>query len=146
MVKKLSFFVLSMLCLFNMQCDEDTVQSDDIITCDALVVINEAIYNDLDSDNFQFINAALEDDCLEITFGASGCDGNTWTYSLIDSGAVAESFPEQRFLKFQLKNEETCTAYFEKTVSFNIEALQVEGSNKIILNIAGADSSINYPY
>ncbi len=91
------------------------------------------------------ISLEIEDDCLLINFGASGCDGNSWELKLIDSGAIMESYPEQRNLKFFLKNEEACLAYFTKEISFDISDLQID-SDKIYLNILNNDSQLLYDY
>ncbi|WP_298498084.1 hypothetical protein [uncultured Algibacter sp.] len=127
----------------NTQCEED---DDYLSVCDNLVIIDESYYNTFDSGNFTFIDAEVIDNCLSVTISASGCDGNSWAYNLVDSGSIAESLPEQRYLKLELLNEEACLAVFKRTVSFDLTPIKIEGSNEIILNIEGFESSINYKY
>jgi hypothetical protein len=144
LIKKLLLLVVLAFCSINMQCDEDdAVYSGN---CDQVVIIDEDFYNSLSSENFTFIDAEIIDDCLSITIGASGCDGNSWNFNLIDSGAIAESSPEQRYLKFQLENNEDCLAVFERSVSFDLNPIQIEGSHEIILNIEGLEPTLNYKY
>lgn len=100
----------------------------------------------MESDSFSIENAEIIDDCLSLRIGASGCDGSSWHFDLVDSGAVVESFPEQRFLKLQLINNEACLAVIGRTVSFNLSSLQIEGSHEIILQIEGFGASIAYNY
>lgn len=129
----------------NMQCEDEEKESEDAI-CDFLTIVNAAKYNNLNSDIFTLINYEIDGDCLLLTIGTSGCDGNSWEFNLVDSGAIAESFPEQRYLKLDFSNEELCLAYFERKVSFNLMPVQVKGSNKIILHIDGLDEPIEYVY
>lgn len=129
----------------NILCEEaDDV--DYVSLCDEITIVNPDLYENFNTANFTFIDAEIVDDCLRLEIGASGCDSNTWGFNLVDSGAVAESLPEQRYLKLQLINEEACLAFFEKTVSFDLSPIQIDGSNEIILHIEGLESSLNYKY
>lgn len=143
-IKRLFLVFIASLAFFNMTCEEDDVVR---TNCDKTVVVSENDFNNLESANFTIIEAEIEADCLLLKIGASGCDGSTWQYHLVDSGAVAESLPEQRYLKFQLINEEMCEAYFNKTVSFNLSPLKIDnGVGKVILHIQGLESSLTYSY
>ncbi|TWO33463.1 hypothetical protein E1J38_006095 [Seonamhaeicola sediminis] len=143
--KQILLYTVLGLLFLNTQCEEEDNLVNDSF-CDFTTIINTSKYNNLNSDDFNFINAEINEDCLEVTIGASGCDGNSWEFSLIDSGAVAESSPEQRYLKIDFDNEELCLAYFEKKVSFNLTSVQVEGSSKIMLHIDGLDEPLEYVY
>ncbi len=144
-VKKILFVIPVILCFMSTTCETDDVDvSGDI--CDQITEVNETKFNDLDSDQFTFVNAEIIDDCLNIEISASGCSGDSWEFNLVDSGAVAESSPEQRYLKFKLINNEDCLAVFKKTVSFDLRLLRVSGSNKIILHLDGLDTSLEYIY
>ncbi len=141
--KQIVFFMVVLLCFANTQCDEDDIA---VLECDQQVIIDEDYYNNLESENFSFINVEVQQDCLSINLSASGCDGNSWEYKLVDSGNIAESSPEQRYLKFKLINNEACLAVFDRIVTFNLEPIRVEGSNEIVLNIEGYQEPITYSY
>jgi len=145
-VKKLFFAIPVALCFMNMTCetDDDIDLSSDI--CDQITVVSKTQYDNLVSDNFTFGNVEITDDCLNIEISSSGCSGDSWGFNLIDSGAVAESSPEQLYLKFKLINNEACLAVFERTISFDLTPLQVNGSNLIILHIDGLETSLEYAY
>lgn len=145
LIKNIFFVILIMMCFMNTQCEDE---NDDFFIgeCDFTTIIDKSEYDNLETANFTFENVEIIGDCLTIKFGASGCDGNTWAYNLIDSGAIAESSPEQRYLKFQLINKEICLAFFRKTISFDLKPLQINGSNEIILNIEGLESPLHYKY
>ncbi len=112
--------------------------------CDEDVILSEARYENDSSDSFSITNMRISGDCLFITISSGGCDGSTWEVNLIDSEAIAESYPCQRFLKLTLKNEEECDAVPSREISFNIEDLQLDDYNTVILNISG--ESITYEY
>ena len=145
-VKTIFLVIPLALCFINMQCDDNDDINRSSGICDETTIINHDLYENLNSANFTFIEEEITNDCLHIEIGASGCDGNTWGFNLVDSGAVAESSPEQRYLKFQLINEELCLAFFERTVSFDLTPLQIDGSHEIILHIEGLESSLHYTY
>jgi hypothetical protein len=127
----------------NTQCDED-----DIIDapCDQTVVVDNGFYQSAESGDYNLINTEINDNCLTIQISASGCDGTSWSMVLVDSGDVAESSPEQRFLKLVFTNNETCLAVFEQERTFDIRPLQIDGSNEIILNIEDFPEPITYTY
>ncbi len=81
---------------------------------------------------------------MNIKFGASGCDGNTWIVKLIDSGEIAESYPCQRTLRLSLDNQEECEAIPTKEISFDISDLQIMGNNKVILHVSGEEILYEY--
>ena len=106
-----------MLLFMNTQCDEDDIQSS---PCDQMVVIDDGFYNSAVSSEFMFQSAEIIENCLNVSISASGCDSSTWSMVLVDSGAVAESLPEQRFLKFVFTNDEVCLAVFSQERSLYI--------------------------
>jgi len=145
---KLSKTIIAVICfpllLMNTQCDDDDdVQDSD---CGQLVIIDNSFYESAMSAEFNLIDFDLVDDCLTVEIGASGCDGETWSLVLVDSGDIAESSPEQRFLKLIFTNNEACLAVFTQTRVFNLSALRIDGSNEIVLNIEGIPAPINYTY
>jgi len=112
--------------------------------CDQNVIISETEYQNAPSDPFSITEMTITGDCLNIKFGASGCDGNTWIVKLIDSGIVAESYPCQRTLRLSLDNKEICTAVPTKEISFNIKDLQIVGNEKVILHVSGEEILYEY--
>lgn len=145
-LKHLSFFAVVILCLTNTQCEDDDIIIDEN-GCGLPIIIDNNIYHNSITSEFTITNIEIiEENCLLIEFYASGCDGNSWEYKLIDSSDIAESSPEQRFLKFELTNNEACLAVFSRSVMYNLIPLKIEGSNEIILNINGFEDSITYTY
>lgn len=105
-----------------------------VANCSQSVIINEVEFDTAPDDEVSITEIIIIDNCLNITFNASGCDGNTWIVKLIDSGNIAESLPPQRTLRLSLANTEDCEAIITKTLSFGITSLQVD-TDEVILNI-----------
>jgi hypothetical protein len=96
------------LLLMNLQCDdEDDVQ---LSLCDVAVVLDNSIYETIESDFHSLTTAEIDGDCLSVNISASGCDGITWVLTLVDSEDIAESMPPQRYLKLAPANYEVCLA------------------------------------
>lgn len=132
------------LLLMNMQCDED----DDfqVSSCGQSVIIDSAFFETAESSEYFLVGYSIDGDCLTIEVSASGCDGESWSMVLVDSGNVAESSPEQRYLKFVFTNNEACLAVFSQAREFNLSALRLDGSNEVVLHIEGFPEAINYVY
>lgn len=125
----------------NMQCDEDDVVLE---PCGLEVVIDNAIYEEADAHAIE--NATINNDCIILNIADSGCDASTWVMTLIDSENVAESSPNQRYLKLTLYNNEACLAVFSKEEAFDLILLRVEGANEVLLNIEGLAEPVLYTY
>lgn len=123
-------------------CDDNSIKS----TCNANTIISADLYLSAPNDKLSITSLEIDKDCLQITFTASGCSGNSWEVDLIDSEQIMESLPPQRNLRLSLKNNELCTAVVGKTVTFNISELQLQEGNQVYLNITNSDSQILYQY
>ncbi|XLS29859.1 hypothetical protein ACJD0Z_03315 [Flavobacteriaceae bacterium M23B6Z8] len=113
--------------------------------CDDGVIISGSEFVNAPSDQLTISNLEITDNCLAITFSASGCSGESWRIKLIDAAEVLDSDPQQRNLRLSLKNDELCDAIITRTVSFDLTRLQLDG-NEIILRIANNSSQISYRY
>ena len=140
-IKKILMLSLFSLLLINMQCDDDDVV---LIPCGLEVVIDNTTYEEAESHNIEHF--IVNDDCLTLNIYDSGCDASTWMMTLIDSENIAESSPNQRYLKLTLYNNEACLAVFSKEEVFNLIPLRIEGVNEVLLNIEGIEESILYTY
>ena len=107
-------------------------------SCEQSTLISENLYQDAPTDLLDLTELSIVGDCLELSFGSSGCDGESWVVRLIDSGAILESFPPQRNLILSLDNDEECDAYFVRKYSFDISSLRVEGIS-VFLNIVNTE-------
>ncbi len=116
------------------------------MACDDNVSINEGTYITGVSDEVSLLDIVIVDQCMEVSFSASGCDGESWDVSLVDSEQVAESFPVQRFMRLILENNEECEAVINKTVSFNLEPIQIGSDSSILINIDGWPIKVKYDY
>ncbi len=113
--------------------------------CDLGTVISQELYRNAPSDEVTINSFEIEGDCLKINFSASGCSGESWKITLIDSGSILESDPPQRNLRFSLENNELCEAFITRDLTFNIKNLRVEGG-RVQLNLTNSEDQILYEY
>ncbi len=125
-----------------MACNNDDDNSDN---CNKVVIISSELYTNAPADQMTINSLDLNENCLNISFSSSGCDGSTWEVKLIDSELILESNPPQRNLRLSLKNEEECEAYITKELTFDINNLKIDG-NQVLLNITNSDDQILYEY
>ena len=139
---------LSLVMIGILSCDSDDDNNVDTASqnCDFNTLINLELFENAPNDPLTISDLEIDENCLQITFSASGCDGNDWEIKLIDSGLILESQPIQRNLRLSLKNNEFCNAVITKTLSFDLSDLQVSETNQIFLNITNSSEDILYEY
>ena len=97
--------------------------TDEVEHCGPPLIIDEDLFQSVDPDPGLFIiDHNLDDECLILTIGFSGCDPEH-TIQLVTDGAVAESFPVQVQFKLNDLNPQLCEAYFEKEYAFDLDEL-----------------------
>ena len=95
---------------------------------------------------FGITEVTLDEDCLTVTIGDSGCNPDNWEMNLYSTDAFFTALPTVRAVKVEVINNEACLAVFEKTKSFDLIPFQIENQNEIILAIEGWAEQINYQY
>lgn len=134
--------VLSPL-LFSSGCNTEEVDPNP--DCPTMAIIDAKKYKNAPDDELTIISAVITDDCLNITFSASGCDGSSWEVKLIDADVIMESYPVQRNLRLSLRNNEACDAVISQQVSFDIGPLQLD-YDKMYLNLRNSGEQLLYEY
>ncbi|MBT8257461.1 MAG: hypothetical protein KJO49_03245 [Bacteroidia bacterium] len=134
-------FLISIL-LGIVSCKND---DDNALNCNNELLISSFQYSNADGQMFEINDLGIEGDILTIQLSSGGCNGDSWQLCLIDSGAIMESFPPQRQLRFVLRNNENCLAYITRSYSFNISELQTE-TNSVVLHFNGYNDSLLYEY
>ena len=143
---KVSKFLLLLVATIGMtSCWNDNDNDEAQTQCDQLVLISSETFISASADPLFVHSVEIDDDCLLISFSASGCDGNTWEVELIDSDVIMESQPHQRNLRLSLLNLELCDAVISKTISFDVSELQVNG-NQLQLHLVNSGYEILYTY
>ena len=115
-------------------------------SCGPEVVISGELFATANTELLDIINININEDCLELTMGSSGCDGERWEVNLIDAEVILESFPVQRNVIISIFNDEECDAYFMRDYFFDISDLRVEESGTVLLNISNTGEQVNYTY
>jgi hypothetical protein len=144
---KYYILIISILLVGFFSCNNDDDNGNtNAENCDFDILINADLYENAPNDQLSIIDLEINGNCLQITFSASGCNGNTWEVKLIDSEQIMESLPVQRNLRLSLENNEDCTAVPTKTLTFDISELQILDDNQINLNITNSGDQILYEY
>ncbi|QNL21549.1 hypothetical protein HZR84_06235 [Hyphobacterium sp. CCMP332] len=112
--------------------------------CTEKVLIDPLRFDTASNDQLSVLNLGIVDNCMEIEYGASGCDGSTWRLTLLDSGSLYKNNPPTRKLKFDFHNAEICLAYFVKKKSFDLCPLKQPGVDSLILIVS--DTTLIYRY
>ena len=123
-------------------CENDKSEK---ITCDSLILINNDLYANSPNDPLMISNATLENDCLKISFGASGCDSQSWIIELIGSEEIIKTNPPQRSIRLSLRNNEDCLAALGRTMTFDLKPAQIS-QGEIILNLQCWETPLRYKY
>jgi|TARA_B110000503_G_scaffold141215_1_gene234056 hypothetical protein len=143
MKKLLLILTLIHILSCNSEDDNSTIENNCDFTSE---IILEEDFNAISTSNYAITEVELNDDCLEITFSASGCGTDLWEENLYSTDASYNVFPLQRDVKIELINEELCLAVFQKTVSFDLTPFQIDGQSDLPLNITGWNEQITYGY
>ena len=140
------FFLFSILIItLIISCQPDEEESIIQDACDQEAIIDTDIFK-YDSSLVNIVKVELKQDCLHVTYSESGCDGTTWKVQLVDSEFIEGSKPTHREILLQLVNTELCQAVFEKTTSFDLSPLRIDGENEILFKLKGWDEDIDYIY
>jgi len=115
-------------------------------TCGPEVVISGELFVTANTELLDIINININEDCLELTLGSSGCDGERWEVNLIDAEVILESFPVQRNVVISIFNDEECDAYFMRDYFFDIAQLRVGDSGTVVLNVSNTGEQVSYTY
>src|SRR5690606_17949604 len=141
------YILIIFIGILALSCTSDDDNSGTLNNCDFISkVISQDDYNAINTSNYVISEVELNDDCLKITFSSNGCGTESWQENLFSTDSFYTVFPLQRTLKMELINEELCQAVFQKTVSFDLTAIQIDTQNKLPLNIDGWSKQIIYEY
>lgn len=137
-MRKLLFLILILLCSCSTNNDSALASA----PCGDFVIENQAMYNATDISNYTITDVNVLNNCITVRITSSGCNGNSWTASLIDSEQETLSIPPERFLRFELTNNEACQSVFERSYTFDIGMIRPAGSGTLVLNLDGWNAPI----
>ncbi|NJB84447.1 hypothetical protein GGR26_000192 [Lewinella marina] len=138
-MNKLSVLPLLLLAFLSFACEKDEALR---LTCGPDIRIVGSVEG-LASDHFILESARVEDRCLTVEIGASGCTADHWTLDLVTTGNVAESNPTQssaRLIFDDQVDEFTCMAYLTRTFSFDLSPYLSEEALPSELSLIGTDT------
>ena len=142
-MKKIGVFIIYLFVLGCNSDDEPTIEN----KCNVLSeIISSQEFSTVSTSNYAITKVEINEDCIEITFGSSGCGTELWEEHLFSVDSFYTIFPLQRDLKMELINQDLCEANFIKTVSFDLIPLQLDGQDLLPLNIYGWNEQVSYEY
>lgn len=145
-MKPISTSVFALIAVFLFfGCSDSNTSNSSVCERNAQIV-SETVFNNITTANYNIVNVALNEDCLDITIASSGCSGETWQMNLYSTSEFSETAIPQKDLKLGLFNNEACLAIVQKTVSFSLIPYQIDGQNEITLFIQGWATPITYTY
>lgn len=139
-------FLLFALTGFVSGCDTSDDDPPRSSQCGVLAEVDESRWRSANTERYFIEAVTLEGDCLEITLGSSGCNGETWEARLFDAAAIAESLPVQRSIRVDFSNEELCNAAISRSFTFDVTPLRANGEDTVLFNLDGWEELIRYEY
>ncbi|BAO76334.1 hypothetical protein [Winogradskyella sp. PG-2] len=115
-------FLIAFILLSFISCNNDD-DSDARSQCDFEIIIDLDQYEIPSPSVYTIIDAQINENCLEITIGASGCDGESWDVELVSDFPLVAGDSGGSNLSLKLRNSEVCAAYFTRTFSFDTTEL-----------------------
>jgi len=122
-------------------CNNDD-NSDSISSCDFETIIDGDLYIMASESSYDVTNAIVTADCLEITIGSSGCDGETWEVLLVSDYPLAFGDNFGASLSLKLTSNEDCEAYLIRTYSFDLSVIHNNNQDGVI-SLDGWDETLN---
>lgn len=140
-MKSIIFFFLPFLLL---HCNKNELPVNS--NCDKVTVVSDSRFENAPRDDFDFVSAEIEGDCLEVAVRyGGGCGGAK--FELIGNNVLKESLPLQRFVVISFDDKDNCEALIIKTLSFDLTPLQVGNTNEVAIRINGISrTSLLYRY
>jgi hypothetical protein len=135
--KLVVFSLCALLVLVSCQSDDNSSVSE----CDFNVIIDGDLFELPSPSPYTVVNAEISDDCLEITIGSSGCDGNSWEVDLISNYPITNDFTIGADLSLKLVNLELCEAYITSAYSFNLSEISDDNLNAVF-NLEGWNGAL----
>lgn len=138
-MKRLLVFLLPLLSLIACQ---EAINPDG---CEELVRSNRK-YDNAQSDDFQLVEASIEDDCLKITVRYGGGCGEV-DFDLIAQEGETLSLPPQVQMRLVLDDDDNCEALLTDELFFDVSSLKSGvGTGVHMLTLEGLTDMIEYRY
>ncbi len=121
------FFCLFLLLCFSCS-DNESDSSDSCVS----VIFDESKFNSSQNFGVDLIELDIEDYCLKVKLGVSGCDDDH-TIELVSNGAVAPSDPTMVYFDFYDNDPQLCEAYFTLDREFDMTPIRARYNEDIIV-------------
>ncbi|MFC2130849.1 hypothetical protein ACFLSQ_05395 [Bacteroidota bacterium] len=124
--------------------DDDNIKPNNS-NCDQEIIADDSLFANAPDDDFEFVNAEIKGNCLEITISYGGGCGEI-ELKLIDSEKIIETYPPQRDIRLSFKDEDYCKALIHKNISFDLTLIRIIQTDRVLLNLTGWNDKLLYQY
>ena len=140
-MKSIIFFFLPFLLL---HCNKNELPVNS--NCDKVTVVSDSRFENAPRDDFDFVSAEIDGDCLEILVRyGGGCGGAT--FELIGNNIIKEPIPVRRYAVISFEDKDNCEALVMPTISFDLTPFQVKNENEVAIYLDGISRTpILYKY
>lgn len=107
------------------------------------IVLDGSKFNSAQNFGTNLTEFTIDDDCLMVKLGISGCDDNH-ILEMVSDGSIAESFPPQITFDFYDQNPQDCEAYFIVERAFDLSPIKALVDGEIIIRFRNNDKSVQY--
>lgn len=125
-------------------CDDD--DDSGAQTCNRTAILDPERFVSAPSQTVTINRAEIEGDCLEISFSASGCNGDTFVLNLIGAPSDAAVFPPLVQIRLDLESSELCEALITRELSFDLSVFQQPNTNSLSLRLENNQQNLLYRY
>ena len=124
--------------------DDDSKAEKDInnTSCSNSVIIDQELYQSIESSHYDILNAQIEEDFLVVTISSNGCNGEDWKVCLIEADNLEEYDLLKRNLRISLVNNQFCEALIAREFSFDLRPIKEE--DEILIGLVGWEPLLQY--
>jgi len=128
-------------CLFLFLCFSCSKDDPDIPDGCVPVIFDESKFNSTSNFGLNLIEYSLEESCLQVTLGVSGCD-DAHVIELVSNAAVSPSSPALVIFDFYDNDPQLCEAYFTIEREFDVSPIREKFGFDIIMRFRNNEGSV----
>ena len=141
---RLKTILLAVLTVIFLNCgDDDSAGSP--LENGSQIRIDEALFTNGPNDNFFLRAATITGNILNLTLDYGGGCGEVY-YDLVTGDSFVLTNPVQKNIRLAFDDQDNCEALVGLELSFDLTQLQIPSTNRLIINLDGWDTPIEYNY
>lgn len=138
-------YILSLL-VFGLMAACNNDDDSGVRACNGTAILDSELFVSAPSQTLTINRAEIEGDCLEISFSANGCNGDTFVVNLIGAPNDVAVFPPLTNVRLTPESSELCEAIVNREVSFDLLVFQQPNTNRLTLSLENNGQNLIYRY